>query len=181
MKQITSLVRRLVDAARLASPPGLAVAEVSTAIGKVVRLQPEAVRSRIVVDAGAAEGACVRLRPDALEGAVETLVRNAVDASPPDARDAIEIRAARDHGRVRIVVVDHGAGMGPDVLGRAFDPFFTTKAQGRGTGLGLAVARGLVQASGGSLSLESEPGAGTRATLEMPEARRPAEPDGAPS
>jgi signal transduction histidine kinase len=61
--------------------------------------------------------------------------------------------------------------MTPEILGRAFDPFFTTKPQGRGRGLGLSVARGLVQASGGTLVLESAPGAGTRAVLELPEVR----------
>jgi signal transduction histidine kinase len=180
MRQITSLVRRLGDAGRITSPPGLAVAQVSAAIANVVQLQPEAVRARLSVDAGAAGGACVRLRPDALEGALEALVRNAVDATPPDLPQPLEIRAEQDGDRVRITVVDHGTGMDPDVLGRAFDPFFTTKPEGRGAGLGLAVARGLVQASGGTLRLESAPGTGTRAILELPLARPPAAPEAEP-
>jgi signal transduction histidine kinase len=60
--------------------------------------------------------------------------------------------------------------MSPEVLRRAFEPFFTTKPEGHGSGLGLAVAQGLVRASGGSISLESEPGHGTRATVDLPEA-----------
>jgi signal transduction histidine kinase len=182
MRQITSLVRRLVDAGRLATPPGLAVADVPTAVANVVHLQGAALRGRVRVDTADAAGATVRLRQDALEGAIETLLRNAMDASAPDA-DAIEIRAERRDGRVRVTVADHGSGMTAEVLGRAFDPFFTTKPLGRGTGLGLSVARGLVQASGGSLVLESAPGAGTRAVLELPELRRAArgvaEPPGA--
>jgi signal transduction histidine kinase len=171
MKQITSLVRRLADAGRIASPPGLAVADVPQAVANVVQLQEAALRVRVRVDTAAAAGATVRLRPDALEGAIETLLRNAVDATPPESATSIEIRAERAHGRVRITVADPGVGMTPEILGRAFDPFFTTKPQGRGRGLGLSVARGLVQASGGTLVLESAPGAGTRAVLELPEVR----------
>ena len=172
MKQITSLVRRLVDAGRIASPPGVAVADVPTAVAHVVQLQAAALRGRVRIDTSAVAGASVRLRQDALEGAIETLLRNAIDASPPGAPDGIEIDAERAHGRIRIIVTDRGSGMTPDILGRAFDPFFTTKPQGRGTGLGLAVARGLALASGGTLVLESEAGVGTRALLELPEVRR---------
>jgi signal transduction histidine kinase len=60
--------------------------------------------------------------------------------------------------------------MGPEILRRAFDPFFTTKPSGAGAGLGLAVARGIVEANGGSLRLESAPGAGTTAVVELPDA-----------
>jgi signal transduction histidine kinase len=172
MRQITTLVRRLVDAGRVASPPGLAVADVPAAIASVVKVQPAAVRARIAVDTSACAGACVRLRPDTLERVVETLVRNAADASPPDAPDRIEIAAVRQAGRVRITVVDHGVGMTAETLGRAFDPFFTTKPEGRGSGLGLSVARGLIQASGGTIELESEAGVGTRAIVQLPEAAR---------
>jgi signal transduction histidine kinase len=65
--------------------------------------------------------------------------------------------------------------MAPEVLRRAFDPFFTTKPEGQGSGLGLAVARGLVEGHGGALWLESAPGQGTRAILELPEAAPQAE------
>ena len=63
---------------------------------------------------------------------------------------------------------DDGAGMPPEVLRRAFEPFFTTRPDARGRGLGLAISRGVVEGSGGALWLESEPGKGTRAVLELP-------------
>jgi signal transduction histidine kinase len=58
--------------------------------------------------------------------------------------------------------------MSTDVMRRAFDPFFTTKPQGRGSGLGLPITRGLVEGIGGQIWLESEPGKGTLAVVEFP-------------
>jgi len=69
---------------------------------------------------------------------------------------------------VRIVVADEGPGMSADVLARAGEPFFTTKAPGSGMGLGLFLARSLAEQLGGTLSLDSTTGRGTRATLELP-------------
>jgi len=59
-------------------------------------------------------------------------------------------------------------GMTEETLRRAFDPYFSTRPFGTGRGLGLAVSRGLVQSMRGDLRLESAPGRGTRATLELP-------------
>src|SRR3954453_21431287 len=62
---------------------------------------------------------------------------------------------------VRIVVSDTGSGMDREVLARVTEPFFTTKEPGKGTGLGLAMAKGFVEQSGGSLSIDSVVGSGT--------------------
>lgn len=69
---------------------------------------------------------------------------------------------------VRLSVSDTGAGMTPEVLARATEPFFTTKAQDKGTGLGLAMARGFAEQSGGGLGIESEPGRSTTVSLWFP-------------
>jgi signal transduction histidine kinase/CheY-like chemotaxis protein len=69
---------------------------------------------------------------------------------------------------VRLSISDTGTGMAPDVLARASEPFFTTKDVGRGTGLGLAMARGFATQSGGGLHIESTPGRGTIASLWFP-------------
>jgi signal transduction histidine kinase len=64
-------------------------------------------------------------------------------------------------------VADAGAGMTPEVARRAFEPFFTTRP-GKGIGLGLATARGIVERYGGTISLASEPGKGTTVTVSLP-------------
>lgn len=66
---------------------------------------------------------------------------------------------------VVIEVKDDGAGMPPEVLRRAFEPFYTTKPAGQGTGLGLSMAYGFVKQSGGQITLDSTPGAGTTVRL----------------
>jgi len=69
---------------------------------------------------------------------------------------------------LRLSVADTGTGMTPEVLARVTEPFFTTKPHGKGTGLGLAMARGFVEQSGGALHIESAPGAGTTVSLWLP-------------
>jgi two-component system sensor histidine kinase RegB len=96
-----------------------------------------------------------------------SLLRNAFDAS--DERGRVRLEVGREGGRVRFTVRDEGHGMAPEVLSRAGDPFFTTKPTGRGTGLGLFLARAFVERLGGALQLTSEPGAGTTAALELPQ------------
>jgi PAS domain S-box-containing protein len=112
-----------------------------------------------------------------LETVLVNLATNARDAMPGGGR--LTVSAAADDvsadrvglpaGRyVRIEVADTGAGMDAKTLARAFEPFFTTKPAGVGTGLGLPMARGFAEQSGGALSVESSPGAGTAVTLWLP-------------
>jgi C4-dicarboxylate-specific signal transduction histidine kinase len=125
---------------------------------------------RLTVVEAVPEGLCVRARRDSLEQIVGSLVTNAAESVEGDRPGRVEIRAERVARGVLLAVRDDGAGMGPEVLRRAFDPFFTTKPPGRGAGLGLAVVRGLVDGQGGAVWLESSPGAGTTAFVELPAA-----------
>ncbi|WP_295515652.1 PAS domain S-box protein [uncultured Pseudomonas sp.] len=114
-----------------------------------------------------------------LENALLNLVINARDAMPEGGRLALE--TALDHldelaaehelpagDYVRLTIADTGSGMPAEVVDRAFDPFFTTKPIGQGTGLGLSMLYGFIKQSGGHVSLESAPGAGTRVSLWLP-------------
>jgi PAS domain S-box-containing protein len=117
--------------------------------------------------------------PGQLETVLVNLTNNARDAlAGPDGtvRLTAEIAADADtrpaqlgEGRfIRISASDNGVGMSPEVLERVTEPFFTTKANGKGTGLGLAMARGFAEQSGGALTIDSALGAGTTVSLWLP-------------
>jgi two-component system, NtrC family, sensor kinase len=103
-----------------------------------------------------------------IEQALLNLIANAMDATPAGGTLTLAARA-RD-GAVEIVVADSGAGISREDAARVFDPLFTTKPPGRGTGLGLTIVRDVLEAHGGSVILDSEPGRGTTVTLRLPAA-----------
>ena len=96
------------------------------------------------------------------------LAVNARDAMPNGGR--LMITTGRSNGGVHLEVADTGTGMEAEVQERIFDPFFTTKAQGKGTGLGLAVVWGIVKDHGGRIEVESSTGAGSTFRIVLPAA-----------
>jgi len=103
--------------------------------------------------------------PQKLRQALLNLMLNAMQASPSGKVVSIEIAKSCD-GAATIRIIDRGAGMPPEVLDRIQKPYFTTKAGG--SGLGIAVARGLIEQHGGSLRFESAVGRGTSAIVDLP-------------
>jgi Na+/proline symporter/signal transduction histidine kinase len=94
------------------------------------------------------------------------LLHNACDASP--AEQAIEVRAQPGGERALIEIVDHGAGVAPELRDRIFEPFFTTKEPGKGTGLGLSLVYNIVRDHAGTLEVDSRSGQGTTIRLSLP-------------
>jgi PAS domain S-box-containing protein len=124
--------------------------------------------------------AMVRIDPHQLEQVILNLVLNARDALPGGGNIRIEVgRASASQVEaaasqpapgefVRLRIIDDGVGLSPEARSHLFEPFFTTKELGKGTGLGLASAYGIVRQSHGAMSVESEPGRGTTFTMYFP-------------
>jgi PAS domain S-box-containing protein len=110
---------------------------------------------------------------EAMEGA-GTLTLRARPDTPAGAESSRYKALLRPGDYVRVEIVDTGRGMGPDVRARAAEPFFSTKPRGQGAGLGLSMARGFADQSGGALRLDSEPGQGASVALWLPVAEAPA-------
>jgi len=105
-----------------------------------------------------------------IQQAVLVLLVNATEAMPHGGvlEVATEMDSAAEQARIR--VRDTGPGISPEVLSQIFDPFFTTKEDQQRTGLGLAVARSIVEQHGGEIAVESTPGKGTEFTIKLPAA-----------
>jgi two-component system cell cycle sensor histidine kinase/response regulator CckA len=122
----------------------------------------EAAQLRIELE----RGHMVEVDPGQMEQVIVNLALNARDGMP--AGGTLTIRAAAEGGSVTLEVSDTGVGMDEETLTRATEPFFTTKATGEGTGLGLATAVGIIEQSGGTLTITSRPGVGTRVMVALP-------------
>ena len=130
------------------------------------------------------EGAPIRADPGQLEQVVVNLAVNARDAMPDGGvlrlstgLVALEADAARERGLPEgcysvLTARDTGQGMDAETLAHLFEPFFTTKQPGAGTGLGLATVYGIVRQSGGTILVESAPGAGSTFSVYLPSPER---------
>jgi two-component system NtrC family sensor kinase len=97
------------------------------------------------------------------------LLMNAVEAMPHGWRLKLETAYNAEQREAQIIVNDDGMGIPKDVLPHIFEPFFTTKAEGKGVGLGLAVALGIVQQHAGNIEVSSTPQKGTTFKVILPE------------
>jgi signal transduction histidine kinase len=123
----------------------------------------------------------IRADSSQIEQVIINLAVNAREAMPDGGELAITTRNeplseafaaihpdTRPGPYVVLSVRDTGLGMDKEVVERVFDPFFTTKRPGKGTGLGLSIVYGITKQAEGSVSVESEPGAGTTFTVHFP-------------
>ncbi|MBZ5545827.1 MAG: HAMP domain-containing protein [Acidobacteriia bacterium] len=104
-----------------------------------------------------------------VQQALLALLMNAVEAMPHGGRLRVATLYDTAHACGQVTLTDDGAGISEEVLPHIFEPFFTTKEEGKGVGLGLAVAFGIIQQHGGNIQVASTPQKGTTFTVTLPE------------
>ena len=132
------------------------------------RLRPITARHPVAVDVPE-DLPPVELDYVEIDQVLSNLVENAAKHTPEGA--PIDVGARLSDGEVRVEVADRGPGIPEDALPRIFNPFYRVETPGsrpRGTGLGLAVVRGLVEAHGGRIRAENRPGGGARFVFTLP-------------
>jgi signal transduction histidine kinase len=140
------------------------LAEVVEVLGPAAKAASVTVELRYAPDAPE-----VRIDPELLRQAFMNLGLNAIQALQPAGGGRIRYSGERAGEDLVVQVRDDGPGMDEETRAKVFEPFYTTKATG--TGLGLAIVRQAVEAHGGSVSVESRPGAGATFTIRLPGAR----------
>jgi PAS domain S-box-containing protein len=138
--------------------------------GITVRVETDPALPPLWADKGQVETVLVNLAAnarDAMAGKGVLTLRAAAE-TVKHGGGAVRPRSLRTGDYICLSVTDTGTGMPPEVLARVTEPFFTTKEQGKGTGLGLAMARGFAEQSDGGLHIESALGRGTTVTLSLP-------------
>ncbi|MBZ9799582.1 sensor histidine kinase [Mesorhizobium sp. ES1-4] len=169
LERAGALVRQTISSARESeyANVGACLAEIETLIRSA--WDPK-IRLEVRVTPDLPSVRCNRL---GLQNAILNLVFNARDASPNGGLISIETAVVFDGSsaaQVDITTADDGLGMTAETIAFAFDPFFTTKAQGLG-GVGLPMVKRFAEESGGSIDIQSAPGAGTTVTLRLPAMR----------
>jgi PAS domain S-box-containing protein len=162
-------VQRLLDFTRSTSLQK-APQDIASVVDSVTSFFLPALRAKRVVfsvDASLGRGCFVLADRNPLESLLLTLLSNALDAVPPEGEIRVFCRRpSPDH--VGFVVRDNGCGMAAAQKEHLFEPFFTTKGPGKGTGLGLAMAKNVVLEHSGTIELESQPGEGTSVYVDFP-------------
>ncbi len=148
----------------------LRVAPLSPLVRSCLRgLEAEAESRRIRLEARLDGDPLARCASDKVERVLFNLVTNALRNTPSDG--AVAVVVAPEGGEVLVAVEDTGVGLAPDAVTNMFDRFWRgdrARSSGNGAGLGLAIARGLVEAQGGRIWAENRPGGGARVSFTLP-------------
>lgn len=174
VERLSRLTADLLTLARLDAGERHGCGRESVAVGKAIdqavkRIQPDAQRKNVTVAVEPTAPLSVAVYDGSLEQVVGNLLENAIKFSPPGGR--VTVRVAREGDSILFTVSDTGPGIPRDELPRIFERFYRGEAarasESSGVGLGLAICRGIIEAQGGSISVDSPPEGGTTVTVRL--------------
>ncbi len=166
IERIGRIVRSLSDFARI-SPVQKQRMDVGDILERVINLMRYDKRFKnIKLNVKIDKTPLIMINPDRIQQVFINLILNALDAMPDGGSLNIEMR--RDGDDIFITFEDTGHGMDGYTVKRIFDPFFTTKPQGKGTGLGLSICYGIIKDHGGTITVWSKKGKGTKFLIRLP-------------
>ena len=160
IKQLLAFTRR--------QPLRLRVLDLNRVVGGLASMMHRLLGEDIRLEARLMPGLWrVKADPSQLEQVLVNLMVNAREAMPAGGRVTIETlnrpaAAGAGGDTVELAIADDGPGIAPEIRDKLFEPFFTTKEDRGGSGLGLATVYGIVTGAGGTVEVESAPGAGAR-------------------
>ena len=166
--RVATIVRDLRAFARADdAPPG--PVDVTAVVEQAVKIADNDLRHRARLVRRYADVPPVEGNASRLEQVFLNVLINALQALPDGdpGRDVITVEISSAGDEVSVAITDTGIGIPAAVRDRIFEPFFTTKPVGEGTGLGLSVCRGILEAMGGRIEIDSTEGEGTRATVTL--------------
>ena len=165
INHLTNTVEQVVNFARPV-PLAQRTLDLNQIIRDVLQLaEPQLAAAHVETELALAEaGATASLDESSMRAVLMNLVLNAVQAMSEGGR--LGVTTSADDARVSVRISDTGAGMSSEQMQKVFEPFYTTKSHG--LGLGMAYAQKVVEQHGGTIRVESQPGAGTTVAVELP-------------
>jgi signal transduction histidine kinase len=168
--KVTAVVRAALDSSRTPAIPHER-ADLGTLVKRVCQMAaPMLEDSGVQIEVRTPDQSVELLTdPVQLELALLNLITNSVDAMAASG-GTLTVRLERVVDRLHLEIEDTGSGIPPELLGHIFDPWVTTKAHGKGSGLGLSIARQVVASHGGTIRVDNRPGKGAVFTIDLPTA-----------
>jgi PAS domain S-box-containing protein len=172
--RIEGLLRGILAFSRSRSPL-LEDHDIQGIIDEALKPWEERIRQQgITVSKKYRDAAVLRVDRSQVQEAIDCIIANAIEAMPIGGMLSIgsELEIIKGAPYIRIVISDTGKGIPSEKVGRIFEPFFTTKVSPKGAGLGLSIAKKIIEEEGGMIGLDSIEGAGTTVTLLFPDVGR---------
>jgi len=137
-------------------------------VNDTLRLIQGDIPTKVLLKVDIADNYWIMADKQRIEQAILNILINGIDAMPGEGEIVISAAEDKERNMVRLTISDTGFGMEPEVIKKIFEPFFTTKDEGKGSGLGLFVAREIVEEHEGTIEVESVPGTGTTFIIRLP-------------